>query len=234
MPKIPEKVASEIEERIRKELSSNEEFCSECIECEKECYIEFNRIDYSCISLEQKNKILNNADEYEDWCEKLNYVNNEINAIKEIGCILEKYEKLDEIDRIIKDSSIMYDGKFVDQINYIKEEIHKVNVRKEIDPVKNILIDMENIIGDSCYNGNIQNYGAYGVYEGEGREFRYPVTFLVDGKKDKHWLVPSNINSEDLMTGYYAFGANRLRIYRALYHVLKYLEKNYGLVLPEK
>ena len=39
---------------------------------------------------------------------------------------------------------------------------------------KNLLLTLETIIGSQCYNGNIQNYGPYGVWEGEGRGYRYP------------------------------------------------------------
>jgi hypothetical protein len=49
-----------------------------------------------------------------------------------------------------------------------------------------LLLELESIIGNECYNANIQNWGPNGVFEGEGREFRYPITFIdSDGKKDK-------------------------------------------------
>jgi hypothetical protein len=41
-----------------------------------------------------------------------------------------------------------------------------------------VLLQLENIIGNECYNANIQNWGPNGVFEGEGREFRYPITFI--------------------------------------------------------
>ncbi len=37
-----------------------------------------------------------------------------------------------------------------------------------------LLREMEAIIGDECYNGNIQNWGPNGAFYGTGREFRYP------------------------------------------------------------
>ncbi len=39
-----------------------------------------------------------------------------------------------------------------------------------------LLAELEQIVGNNCYNGSIQNYGPYGVYEGAGRYFRYPLT----------------------------------------------------------
>jgi len=40
------------------------------------------------------------------------------------------------------------------------------------------------IIGSECYIANIQNYSAWGVWEGEGRSFRYPVTYIRDGQEE--------------------------------------------------
>ncbi len=41
-----------------------------------------------------------------------------------------------------------------------------------------LLLELENIIGNECYNANIQNWGPNGVFEGDGREFRYPMRLL--------------------------------------------------------
>jgi len=96
-----------------------------------------------------------------------------------------------------------------------------------------ILVELERIVGNQCYNGNIQNYGPGGVWEGEGRSFRYPLTFLVDGKKTKH-LSPIKTPPDVLLTGYYAFGANQLHVVRALDKVLVCLETKYGLKLVDR
>ena len=88
---------------------------------------------------------------------------------------------------------------------------------------------MESIIGNRCYNGNIQNWGPGGEWYGEGREFRYPITFLDNGKnKDKCWNTSPVMDLERMRTGYYAFGANRLNIIQALEKVLEKLESEYG------
>ena len=95
---------------------------------------------------------------------------------------------------------------------------------------KKLLLTLENIIGNECYNGKIQNWGPNGVFEGEGREFRYPITFR-DGASEKlrsrspKFDLPSHV----VKTGYYAFGQNELHIMRALDKVLSFLESHYGL-----
>lgn len=105
--------------------------------------------------------------------------------------------------------------------------MRKFNISKER---KELLLRLERIIGNECYNGNIQNWGVNGLFMGEGREFRYPITFLDEnGIKEKSKYPSSNIESSKLITGYYAFGANQLQIMRALDHVLNLLEDEFNL-----
>jgi len=50
------------------------------------------------------------------------------------------------------------------------------------------------------------------------------------GEKQKRSYPPAaDVSPEMLSTGYYAFGANRLHIVRALDEVLEYLEVNHSL-----
>lgn len=98
-----------------------------------------------------------------------------------------------------------------------------------------LLLELESIIGNECYNGNIQNWGPNGVFEGEGREFRYPITFIGDkGQKEKRWRPDANMPPKTAMTGYYAFGANQLSIIRALDKVVAHLERTHGLEIDKK
>jgi hypothetical protein len=95
-----------------------------------------------------------------------------------------------------------------------------------------LLLELENLIGNECYNGNIQNWGAGGVFEGEGREFRYPITFIDEaGGKIKKRMKDSSILPVTVITGHYTFGANQLHIMRGLDRVLRYLEEHHGLKL---
>lgn len=95
---------------------------------------------------------------------------------------------------------------------------------------KQLLIKMEKIIGSSCFNGNIQNWGPNGQWLGEGRAFRYPLRL---NKLGSRRVVASDISMEDLITGRYAFGANQLHIIRALDEVLSMLQNDYGLKIDE-
>jgi hypothetical protein len=73
-----------------------------------------------------------------------------------------------------------------------------------------LLLELEKLVGDECYNANIQNWGPNGAFEGEGRSFTYPVTFLKDGEKLKYRWRGQTLAPQEVMTGYYAFGANQL------------------------
>lgn len=95
-----------------------------------------------------------------------------------------------------------------------------------------LLLELESLVGSECYNGNIQNWGPGGVFEGEGREFRYPITFTGEsGNKLKKSYKDLSLPPASAVTGYYAFGANQLHIMRGLDRVLRYLEEHHDLKL---
>ena len=91
---------------------------------------------------------------------------------------------------------------------------------------KQVLIEMEKIIGSNCFNRNIQNWGGNGQWLGEGRAFRYPLRLNKLGSKK---VIDKDISIEELMTGRYAFGANQLNIMRALDEILNMLKNEYDL-----
>lgn len=99
---------------------------------------------------------------------------------------------------------------------------------------RELLVQLESIVGNECYNGNIQNYGPGGVRKSDGRSFRYPITFREEnGAKVKisARAVPQAISSDMLHSGYYAFGANQLDVMTVLERILQYLERHHGLVI---
>lgn len=102
-------------------------------------------------------------------------------------------------------------------------------------PRAELLAELEHLVGQECYNDNIQNWGPGGVFLGEGRGFRYPLTRI---DRDRNRVKTRNKADADdpevLASGYYAFGANRLHIVRALDRVLSHLEENHGLTLERQ
>lgn len=99
---------------------------------------------------------------------------------------------------------------------------------------KRLLIELENIVGNEFYNGNIQNWGPGGVFEGEGRALRYPLTLQgKDGSTIKTKHVDPALPADTVITGMYRLGANELSIMRALDLLVSHLERGYGLDLSK-
>lgn len=117
---------------------------------------------------------------------------------------------------------------------------------KEAPEIIELLHEVEYILGNQCYNGNIQNYGAWGQWEGEGRSFRYPVRYYdeedeirkysskLPRKLDENFKKKSVFLSEEEMSdAHYAFGANHLYVFRGLKKILNYLEDRYAISFLE-
>jgi hypothetical protein len=101
---------------------------------------------------------------------------------------------------------------------------------------RRLLVRMESMLGNECYNANIQNYGPGGIREAAGRSFRYPLTVRnSDGTtfKVRDTSVPPGVPTSILLSGYYAFGANQLDVMASLNRILDHLEEHYGLVIED-
>ncbi|USF86383.1 hypothetical protein [Candidatus Endoriftia persephonae] len=235
---IPDSVLEEIRARAKESWPDDKDMREYSVKEEIDGYRQFQSIDFTGITEKQKEQIIESAQEmYEGWDEVASEIEDEIEALKE----LKEYEHPNIAKELLnqwrKEAEEENERYFRLQLEEIEKRVRQhesiKNTRREIDPLKQILIELEDIVGNECYNGNIQNYSSWGELESEGRSFRYPVKFF-DGKKEhKKWNVTKDIPSEELITGYYPFGANELNIYRALHKVLKHLEKNYGFKLPK-
>ena len=198
---------------------------------EVDAYHEFVSLNFEGVAENDKLLILKESRKSDSWIYKVSVVRTALRCLKEISELSQHigHDKVEYIRRKVRKE---YKNKnVIIQLSLVLDACRDIKKENEIESVKNILIDMENIIGNSCYNGNIQNYGSGGVWEGEGRHFRYPVTFE---KSDKKWKVTPEISAKKLMSGHYAFGANQLSIYSALYKIIKYLEKEHGVILKDK
>lgn len=183
-----------------------------------------------------------NHDDNSSWSDTFDLCEAEIESYKSIMCYRD--EEIDEITvrRLINAAKIDVASelssseylyvwgtfqKYLSEIKTIK------NISREVEPFRDLLIEMEEIIASECYNGNIQNYSSWGVWDGEGRFFRYPVTFsspLLE-KKERH--IPAHLSTDDLILGKYKFGANHLYIYKALIKVIRHMEKKYEISLAD-
>jgi hypothetical protein len=105
-----------------------------------------------------------------------------------------------------------------------------------------LLHDIEYEIGSECYNGNIQNFGPGGVWEGAGRDFRYPVRFMnSEGEREQYRgklpftksttgdMAHAVLAEERYDSAHYAFGANQLYILRGIERALVQIEERFKI-----
>ena len=111
----------------------------------------------------------------------------------------------------------------IEQYRYARD------IRAKVEPIREILIRMEEIIAKEGYNPYTQNYGPGGVRQGDGRKQRYSAKYVKDGEVLGAGTRPKDMPAEVLITGHYRFGANRLAINSALLKIIDMLEADYGL-----
>lgn len=235
---VPDTVIEEIKNAAKEAWPEDKEMQTYTVKEELDAYRNFLALDYSDVSDEEKELLIQEAKENSDsWEERFSFIQDELQAIIELKELSNRNQESELFVQWLREAKTENENYFGGQLEYVQEKVSSYEAiqrtRAEIDPLKNILIDIENIIGSECYNGNIQNYGRWGELESEGRPFRYPVKFYDGENEYKRKIVPRDIPAEQLISGYYPFGANELNIYRALHKVLKYLEAEHGLKLPK-
>ncbi|WP_157314541.1 hypothetical protein [Chitinibacter sp. GC72] len=230
---IPEEVLTEIIARVKREWPNDRDMQKFCISEEKEAYTKIQAFDFGDLA-HLKNEFIESArSTFDAWDDTFNSLESELDAYRKLldfsvdGLALETIEEWRL--QALQENEGYYEG----QLDFLQGKARKhasiVATREQIDPIKTLLIELEKIIGSECYNGSIQNYGSWGELESVGRQFRYPVKFYNGSGEKKLWSVSPSLPSEELITGYYAFGANELNVYRALFKIVSHLRENYGL-----
>lgn len=230
---IPKEVYEEIVNRAKQSWPGDAEMQKHCISEESDAYKQLYEMDFGKYESLRDDFIKSAREECFDWEDCLSSVQSELSAYAALEQIAAEGIEASVLEAWKTEAARECNGFYGQQLEFVKEKISKhfsvIETREAIDPIKHLLIEIEKIIGSECYNDNIQNYSSWGELDSEGRAFRYPVKFYTDNGENKRWAVPANIPSEELITGYYAFGANELNIYRALYKVVEHLRKNYNL-----
>lgn len=235
---VPDSVIEEIRNAAKEAWPDEKEMQTYTVKEELDAYRNFVALDYSDVSNEWKESLIQEAKEsFDSWEERFSSIQCELEAIIKLKELSNRNQGNELYSQWLQEAQQANENYFEGQLKYLQNKISCYEAiqrtRAEIEPLKNILIDIESIIGSECYNGNIQNYGSWGELESEGRSFRYPVKFYNGEVEYKRRTVPRDIPAEQLISGYYPFGANELNIYRALHKVLKYLEAEHGLKLPK-
>lgn len=234
MADIPAEILAAIKAAAKEAWPGDRHMQAYYIESETGGYLAIEELDFS-EALPFKDQIIARASEFSDlWEERATFVADEADGYAELQKRPEDVPGLvfDEI----KGRATAEHNDFSSQRDAVNEGVRHFryvrDTRAKIAPIRDLLLRMENIIGDECYNDNIQNYSSWGVWEGEGRSFRYPVTVLRGGKAEKRKFRFDDLLAEELVTGYYKFGANELSIYRALIKIVDMLESDYGFKVP--
>lgn len=234
MSKVPPDILAEIKAAAKESWPNDHDMQVYEIHSETEAYRSIADMDFGYVS-PFRDRIIEWAIEvFSEWEERVGFIQTEIDSF---AMIQERPEDVPpEVFDELKQKAANDAEDFSSQLSVLQGGIahyrYVRDTREKIAPIRELLVRMEAIIGDECYNDNIQNYGPWGVWEGEGRSFRYPVTVLRDGQSEKRRSRFDDLLAEELVTGHYKFGANELSIYRALVKVIDMLEAEYGLKLP--
>jgi hypothetical protein len=103
---------------------------------------------------------------------------------------------------------------------------HEFALNRSVSPIRDLLIALEDIIGNECFNMNkSEPWERYGMLSPPGPRYRYPLSIGPDSDLKVRSITP-DINNCYLMSGRYTFGANQLDIFRGLYKALIYLQDN--------
>lgn len=234
---VPKDVLAAIRKEAEGYWDNDAEMMKDRVDTEVSSYIALQNVNFGAASAVRQ-EILDNADESADsWEERFSVVENEIAAFQELHEALFKKVPDALIRKFKAEAAQEHEGDYSSQRDHVANDVrgylYVQELKAQIGPVSVLLTKMERIIGSECYNGKIQNYGPGGVWEGEGRSFRYPVKFLDGGEARKHWSVPADIPPEVLVTGWYQFGSNELSIFRALAKIVDMIEHDYGVRLTD-
>lgn len=234
MNEIPPDILLAIKVAAKGEWPGDRDMQEYYTESETKGYLAIAELDFGP-AREVKDQILAWADEYSAlWEDRATFVEEEVEAYAEV-----RDRPVDIPVEIFNELT----GKAAAEHDWFSSQRDEINggiqrfryvrdTRAKIGPIRDLLTRMESIIGDECYNDNIQNYSSWGVWEGEGRSFRYPVTVLRNCETEKRRTRFDDLQPEELITGHYRFGANELSIYRALVKIIDMLEADYGLKVP--
>jgi hypothetical protein len=230
---VPDEVLQEISARAKEEWPDDTDMQTYCVKQELDGYRNLQSLDFGPLADRKAELIEAAKEDYDAWQDIFDSVAAEVEAYSALLDYSAEGIAPQTIDSWKREAVEKRGPSYVAQYAYVDRKEQKFRAitatREEIDPIKNLLIELEQIVGSECYNGNIQNYASWGELDSVGRQFRYPVTFYTGEQQTKQWTVSTAIPSENLVTGHYKFGSNELNIYRALAKVVSHLREKYGL-----
>lgn len=234
---VPGEIMGAMRTAARREWPGDRDMQEWMLENEVAAYRSIHDLDFGAAA-SVRDAIMREADEFsETWEDRSTIVLAEVESFNALQ-LLQPDDVPADLVAVLKTRAAAEYDRYEHQLDEVNSGIEHYRyvqrTRAAVEPRRDLLVRMERILGSECYNDNIQNYSSWGVWEGEGRSFRYPVTFVRDGKTDKRREKTDDLMAEELITGHYKFGANDLSVFRALMRVIDMLEKDYGLDLAAK
>lgn len=165
---IPPEILTEIPRLARSEWPGDREMQQYTIDAETEAYRGLEDLDFGA-ALEHKPAILKEAREFhETWEEIFGFVSGEVEAFNTLATLAPEDVPADFVAEHKRKAAAEYDW-FSSQLEDVEQAIegyrYVQRTRAKVGPIRDILVRMEAIIGSECYNANIQNYSAWGVWE---------------------------------------------------------------------
>lgn len=233
--KIPDSVKAKIKREVRERFLDDSNSAEQFVEEEGLAYKEIMDLDLGVLGTCKKIILKESYDAgFHSWELAKGIICKEIDAAIVIRNFTVPGIAAELIHKWKREVAKRNKCSFARQLSELNRMCKRYLRELEIDSIKPILLALEKVIGNACYNGNIQNYESWGEFESEGRWFRYPVRIPRNGHIHKYKYVPSDVPALEMIDGYYAFGANEMAIFSALDDVLKYLEKHHGLDIGRK
>ncbi|MFL0587191.1 hypothetical protein [uncultured Sphingomonas sp.] len=231
---IPEEILASMRAAAKLEWPGDRDMQEWMLENELSAYRAIHDLDFGAAN-SVREAIMREADEFsETWEDRSTIVLAEVEAFNALQA-LQPEDVPAELVADLKRRAAAEEDRYEHQLEEVNGGIEHYRyvqrTRAAVAPRRDLMVRMERILGSECYNDNIQNYSSWGAWEGEGRSFRYPVTFVRDGRTEKRRQRTDDLAAEELITGHYKFGANDLSVYRALMKIIDMLETDYRLDL---
>lgn len=151
---IPDEVLREIVARAKMEWPDDREMQKYCIAEEKEGYAKLQTMDFGNLT-NLKNAFIESAKEsFDAWNEVCDSVESELSAYRDLLAFSVEGLSHIVIEEWKKEARREYEGYYAGQLEFLEKKAKKhasiLTTRQQIDPIKQLLIELEAIVGKEC------------------------------------------------------------------------------------
>ncbi|MEH6791119.1 hypothetical protein [Parasphingorhabdus sp.] len=236
---IPADIIAEIRATAKAVWPNIRELQDELIEAELNGYLAFHSADFGAAQPAKASIVAGAMDPGLTWEERASELQGQIAAYSEIQALDTMdipSEIFAEMKRKADCSGVGYYDVELDELNAAIDGYRYVyRDREKVRPILDLLVRMEEIIGRECYQNYRTNHNIWGEWYESGKghsSFRDLVTFIQDGKAQKHQSDVADLQREKLVDGLFELDTNALSIFRAMTRVIEMLEADYGFERP--